>query len=124
PAPPSLPLPGLPVCYGKAESVLNHMIEMEVLRVFYNSAEQIGKYFTERLQLPWPEYDGHLAMVVPSRIRNCFIHNGCRADARLAEVSDWAAGTQIELALDDVHLFGVDARDFAGQLWRAAHRNG
>jgi hypothetical protein len=105
---------------GSYDAVLDHMIEKEILTVFYNSAEEIAKYFTDRLQLPWPAYDGQPALVVASRLRNCIIHNGARADDRLAEVSDWVAAEPIELVPDEVHLFGVDARDFANQVWRAA----
>jgi hypothetical protein len=102
------------------DGLINHMIEKEVLAVFYDSAEGIAKYYTTRLHLPWPSYDQHPAMVVASRLRNCLIHNGAYADARLAEVSEWAVGSAIELAPDDVHLHGEDARDFADQVWRAA----
>lgn len=105
---------------GSYDAVLDYMIDKEIFLLFHEPAEKIAAYFTDRLQLPWPEYDGQPAMVVASRIRNCIIHNGARADSKLAKVSSWAVGSVIELAPDDVHLFGVDARDFAAQTWRAA----
>lgn len=102
------------------EEILTHMIEKEVLAVFFDSAEGIAKYFTTRLHLPWPDYNDQPALVLASRLRNCLIHNGAIADARLAEVSGWAAGTPIELTPEDVHFHGIDARDFADKVWRDA----
>lgn len=105
------------------DSILKYMIDKEILAIFYGSAEKIGKYFEDRLNLPWPEYDGQPAVVRASLVRNCIIHNGARVDSRLSEISDWDEGDQIELSPGDVHSFGLQARDFARQLWTAAVAN-
>ena len=64
------------------------MIESEVLAIFYNSAEGIAKYFTGRLQLPWPSYDGRPVMVVGSRLRNCLIHKSNTGSGDPSKVAD------------------------------------
>ena len=106
--------------HGSYDALVEHMIDKEVFLLFHGTAEEIAEYFTTRLHLPWPEYDAHPALVVASRLRNCIIHNGAHVDEKLAGVTGWAAGTRIELSPEDVHMFGLDARDFAGQVWRAA----
>jgi hypothetical protein len=100
-------------------SVLAAMIDREVRAALYGSIEKVRSYFETKLNLDWPEFD---RVVEVSRLRNCLIHNMGRADARLAEVSAWEDGQQIELTPDEVNELGLDVREFAEHLYAEAQK--
>lgn len=105
---------------GGYDAVIGHMVDKEVLAVFYGSMTDTAGYFVKRLHLPWSESGGCFALVQASLVRNCLLHNGGRADVRLAQVSSWEAGDRIELSPGDVHEYGIEARDLGDRLWPAA----
>ncbi|HUT09588.1 MAG TPA: hypothetical protein VMY42_03760 [Thermoguttaceae bacterium] len=102
------------------EGLIGQMIEREVIAIFYESAEGIAKYFEQRLQIQWPERDGKHMLERVSLVRNCIIHNAARVDRRLAAASDWGEGDIITLAPSDVHEYGIEARDFARDVYAQA----
>jgi len=95
-------------------SVVERMIDKEILSVFYKSMEEVLEYFRDKLSIKWP--DDH-RMIEASLLRNCLVHTMGRADARLAHVSHWKEGQAIELTPEEVHDFGVEARAVAGALY-------
>ncbi|MFQ5962906.1 MAG: hypothetical protein ACE5KZ_01315 [Candidatus Scalinduaceae bacterium] len=102
-------------------SVLDLMIEKEVIELFYQRAEKIIEYFEKKLKLTWQK-EQKLSFVKVSCIRNCIIHSMSKADNRLSEVSKYKVGKKIELDSSDVHSFGITAREFARNLYGLANK--
>ena len=95
------------------DSVLDCMIEKEVMAVCYRSIDEIGKHFTLKLNLEWPD---SRQLVEASLIRNCIIHNNAVVDPRLARVSGRDVDNAIALSAEDVHEFGLEGRRVARKL--------
>lgn len=101
------------------DGTLDLILEKEIHTIFFKRIEDIRLYFTDRLQLDWPEVP---ELVTASRIRNCLMHNNGRVDLGLAEVSDWEQGQVITLDFQQVHAHGLVARDLAPDLWKSAEQ--
>jgi len=101
------------------EEIVKIIIEKEIRSVLYGKVEDIQKYFKEKLQIPWPEPDAQ-QLVVASRIRNCLMHNGGKVDERLAEVCSMEVESEIRLAVNMVHSFGITGRKVARSIWEKA----
>ncbi len=101
------------------QDVVSRMIEKEIRAVFSGTVDTIRDHFQEKLTLEWPPNDRE-AVVRASLLRNCIIHNMARADARLAQVSDYGVTNPIELTVADVHSMGTMARRVARHLYHEA----
>lgn len=101
------------------DGLVELMIEKEAVALFYQSMENIIKYFEEKLHLKWTDEE-KARVVQGSLIRNCLLHNMSLADSRLAQVSNYKIGEEIKLYADDVHFFGIVARALARSLYKQA----
>lgn len=101
------------------EDIVRLMIEKEVRSVFSEGIEDVQNHFEQKLQISWPKLP---EILVASQMRNCLMHNGGLVDQRLAEVCDRAVGSQIRLEANEVHGFGIKAREFAKTIWTEAER--
>jgi hypothetical protein len=100
------------------DEIIKTIIDKEIRDVLYGKAEDIQKYFKEKMQIPWPEPDAR-QFVIASRIRNCLMHNGGKVDDRLAEVF---SEKEICLSADKVHSFGISVRRLARCIWEEAEK--
>lgn len=98
---------------GSYETIIEKMIEKEILSLFYGSFENIGTYFQEKLSLPWSDSKN---IVKAPLIRNCIIHNDSIVDQRLSSVSELDIGEKITLNASDVHDYGIAMRDLAYRM--------
>jgi hypothetical protein len=101
------------------DEIIDHLIEREVLDLFYQGADKIVKYFKERLRLEWTEEQEQRFMLA-SLVRNCIVHNMSQADARLSQVSAYKIGEDIKLSAPDAHELGIVARNLARSLYTQA----
>lgn len=102
------------------ESVLDFMIHREVVTMLFAGMDKIGRYMTEKLNLPWPSDNKEL--VRASYLRNCIIHNMGVADERLSSVSRYSKGEVVSLTATDVHEFGLMMRKLAQSLYAEAEQ--
>ncbi|MCL4692866.1 MAG: hypothetical protein KJ060_10200 [Candidatus Hydrogenedentes bacterium] len=103
--------------FDSKDAIVSHMASQVVRSALYRSVEDIQEFFREKLHINWPD---NPEIVVASRMRNCLMHNGGRVDERLAEVCSRDVGTEIRLMPDDVHGYGVEAREAAWSIWHEA----
>ncbi|MBI5303238.1 MAG: hypothetical protein HY868_13980 [Chloroflexi bacterium] len=101
------------------ESVIELMIEKENLALVYQSMDKVIDYFETKLNLHWT--DEHKDTIIRATyLRNCIVHNMSRADSRLAQVSQYVVGQDINLTSSEVHAFGLIARALSRDLYRQA----
>jgi hypothetical protein len=101
------------------KTVLEIMIEREIIDLFYKRVDEVIRYFEDKLNLKWPDkYKNDI--VFASCLRNCIIHNLGRANDRLSQVSKYKTGDRFELSSSEVHEFGIKARDLVRNLFHQA----
>lgn len=98
------------------------IIDREVVAVMYGSVDAIAKHFGSRFNIQWPVCP---RLKVPqiqeaNFIRNCLLHNGGRADERLAALGKWKEGMEITLTTRGVNQFGMEGRSVALTLFEEA----
>ncbi len=101
------------------KSIVELIIDKEVLDLFYQGMDRIIEYFEKKLRLEWEEQQKS-AVIQASLIRNCFVHNMGRTDSRLAQFLGCNPGEEICLTVSDVHSFGMVARSLARSLFKQA----
>lgn len=103
------------------ENLIDELIKKEVRNIMYKSMPEILDYLKRKLKLEW---DGQVddAVIIANRIRNCCMHNNCKADKSLAKDPRFQEGQEIELNSGLVHGFGLKARQFTRELWESAQQ--
>lgn len=104
---------------GNYDTVVSHMIEREVLSVFFSSMEKIIEYLNRKLNLSWPD-DFRDHAIEASLLRNCLLHNNSCADVRLSKYGKWGTGEEIVMTDYDVHNFGIAVRLVAPEIYHQA----
>jgi hypothetical protein len=110
-------------CDQSYEKIISLMIDKEVFSLFYNSLEEVFKYFEKKLNLSFQDPDDRNRIIEASLIRNCLIHNMARVDTRLARLSKWNEGENIELQPSDAHEFGIIVRRLVRKLYKQVEDN-
>lgn len=101
------------------EDIIELMIEKENSALFYLSIEKIVEYYETKLTLKWPDKNKN-AIIIASLLRNCIMHNMSLADKRLAQISGYQIGQEIQLGSSEVHSYGIHVRELSRDLYKQA----
>src|SRR5262245_2209891 len=99
------------------EQVFSLIVDKEVFALFYNSMAKILDYFERKFSIKFENTSDREEIIRCSLLRNCIIHNGARADKRLASVSRWSEGAFIDLEPFEVHSFGILGRRLSRNIY-------
>lgn len=97
------------------EKVIGRMIDSTVCEM--NSLEKKLNHLETRLGLHVQHSD---RMREAHKARNALVHNAGRVNRAQQISSRWKPGEQVWLSTDDVHEFGIMAREYAKQLCERA----
>jgi hypothetical protein len=97
------------------EKVICHMIDSTVCDM--NSLEKKLHHLESRLGLN-VEHSGR--MLEAHKARNAIVHNAGRVNRTRQGSTRWKPGEQVLLSPEDVHEFGIMAREYAKQLCERA----
>ena len=104
------------------DAIVGQMVKREILDLLYkNMADIVGELRRRYGFTVTSQHEAELCEV--SAIRNCMMHNSCRADARLAEYDAFQQGDEFELSSGRVHHFGLTLRALARNMFSEATEN-
>lgn len=102
--------------------LIDQMAEREILDLLYKSMADIVSELRDRYGFTITSQQ-ETELCKASLIRNCIMHNSCRADARLAEYDEFQEGYEFEVDSGKVHGFGLTLRALAQSLFSEAQSN-
>ena len=104
------------------DAILDQIVKRESFDLLYKNMADIVAELRRRYQFTvTPQQETELRKA--SLIRNCIMHNSCRADARLSEYNQFQEGEDFELSSREVHDFGLTLRALARAMFSEAIRN-
>lgn len=104
------------------DAILDQMVKREILDLLYKNMADIVVALKRRYQFTvTPQQETDLCKA--SLIRNCIMHNSCRANAQLSEYDQFQEGEEFELSSREIHSFGLTLRELARTMFSEAVRN-
>jgi hypothetical protein len=107
---------------GNYEAVIDAMVRREVADLFFKGMKEIAAELASRYGFTVTK-DDRFFLCRASHIRNCIMHNGGRADSRLAAYDGFEEGQEFEVTAGELHSDGLKLRELVRRMVSEANAN-
>lgn len=110
------------VSAGSYDAVVDVMVRREVIDLLYKGMDGIVAELASRYGFTVTNDDKDF-LCRASLIRNCIMHNGGRADSRLAGYDGFEEGEEFEVTAAELNAHGLKLRELVRRMVREASAN-